>query len=175
MGSELKADLNIPDLWYDFYARLIPGSLFACSIYYLSHLKFPTAGNLLILLPLGYVCGLFIQPISSFIIGNIHHLAERELNILDDNFVYQVQLELGLESNESRIFSKMHGKVAFFVQSAILSFILFIFIPLLFCHFHAEFFFIFSIVSLYFAFLVSMNRLKRAVKIRKSFLPKILL
>lgn len=28
MGAELKAELNIPDLWFDFYARFLPGTTF---------------------------------------------------------------------------------------------------------------------------------------------------
>ena len=123
MAAGLKTELNIPDLWYDFYARLLPGSAFIAGIrtMYFGNFAIPTLEEALVLLGASYLVGLASQPLSSRIIGLVQTLGERIAGITDKRFIKKVQHTLQSDSRAALILSKMHGEVAFFVQIGTLS------------------------------------------------------
>lgn len=128
MAVELKSELKIPDLWYDFYARLLPGSLFIAGLrtLYFGNYMIPTLRDGLVLLGASYLVGLASQPLSSRITGWIQTLGERIAGINDKCFVRRIQHNFHHDSRQALVLSKMHAEVAFFVQVGILSIILLI-------------------------------------------------
>jgi len=118
MNVETK--LQIPDLWYDFYARFLPGTAFVSLVYYrlFENPKTPDASILVIISFLGLFCGMVTQPISSRLVGWLHDLAAL-VRGEDRDYVERTKKILG--AHESRILSKMHGESVFFVQCAVLS------------------------------------------------------
>lgn len=123
MGADLKTELTVPDLWFDLYARALPGSAFVgvarCAL--LGNCTVPSATEMLALLAVGYFAALLSQPLASRLCGWIERLAERLAGNRDRLFVRRTQELLGSESRRSMIISKMHGEVTFFVQLAVLS------------------------------------------------------
>ena len=122
MSGELKADLQIPDLWYDFYARLLPGAVFVVAIrcYVFNNTTLPGAGEMFVLAAAGYLSGLLTQPLASRLTGAIERFAAWHRS-KERHYIGTVQQRLGESSRKSMILSKMHGEVAFFAQLGILS------------------------------------------------------
>ena len=120
MNTNVQTELKIPDLWFDFYARFLPGAAFVASLYFLRGGQSVPAGLHVALLALaGYVCGLVIQPASS----EITELLEcwvAKIRTGDPFYVFRVA-----ESDPRMILPKMHGETTFFVQSSVLAAILF--------------------------------------------------
>jgi hypothetical protein len=123
MAADIKTELQIPDLWYDFYARFLPGSVFVflTRLFVLGtpYTSVPTVSELIVIAFASYLVGLLVQPSSSVVLKRVHKWAEKR-NKVEEGFVSRIQHELGSESNESKILSKMHGEVAFFMQLTIL-------------------------------------------------------
>jgi peptidoglycan/LPS O-acetylase OafA/YrhL len=120
--TDLKAELKIPDLWYDFYARLLPGVLFIAALYILwpGTPSWPTASQTVILVATGYVCALVSQPLASELTWFIHWLvAGRKPHYVEG-------IARILSPREARILDKMHGEVTFFTQSFVLSIVLWV-------------------------------------------------
>jgi len=115
-------DLKVPDLWYDLYARLLPGGAFVAVIrvLILSKIDVPSYSELLVLGAAGYFCGLLSQPIASNVARLMERLSE-QWKEKDRLYVRNVQVRLGRGSREAMILSKMHGEVVFFSQLAVLS------------------------------------------------------
>jgi len=116
MSANINADLKIPDLWYDFYARFLPGVLFVAALYILwpGSLSMPSGWSVSILAFAGYIAGLTVQPISSEITGLFHgNIAQRVTG--DKDYVYRQN-----HLDPIRILSKMHGETTFFIQCTIL-------------------------------------------------------
>jgi hypothetical protein len=128
MGADIKADLQIPDLWYDFYARLLPGSLFVLGLRYFcfSIKSLPSISDFVVLMIFGFICGLFSQPIASKLTWIVDRLAEKSSGITDEFFIRKLQARLKPDSNSARVLGKMHGEIIFFVQIFFLSIVLFI-------------------------------------------------
>ncbi|MBI4810369.1 MAG: hypothetical protein HY800_02795 [Ignavibacteriales bacterium] len=130
MSAEIKTELKIPDLWYDFYSRFLPGVIFVSGLrtLYYNICTFPNLPEVLVLLGAAYIAGLLTQPLSSQIIRFVHYLARKLAKINDPLYIKRIQIRLGQESRPTLILSKMHGEVAFFVQAmtlmAVLSIIL---------------------------------------------------
>ncbi|MBI3193993.1 MAG: hypothetical protein HYZ34_05915 [Ignavibacteriae bacterium] len=122
MGTEIKSELKIPDLWYDFYARIIPGTAFtACvRVGILGYVNTPSFEEMVILVAIGYFVALLTQPISSRITKIIEDvmltLAKRP-----KEFFRTVQKSLGNSSRQVLILSKMHSEATFFIQLSNLS------------------------------------------------------
>jgi hypothetical protein len=89
MGTDVKADLHIPDLWYDFYARILPGSLFVFGLryYYLSINTLPDLDEVVVLTIVGFVCGLFSQPVASRLTKAVYKIVEKRSGIKDEDFI----------------------------------------------------------------------------------------
>jgi hypothetical protein len=117
--TDIKVELNIPDLWYDFYARLLPGAIFVAAIYILwpgDH-SLPTALPTVMLLAAGYVSALVSQPIASELSLGI------EWGVAKMKHFHVERIAQKLTPHESQILSKMHGEVTFFTQCFVLSFV----------------------------------------------------
>jgi hypothetical protein len=169
MAAEIKTQLNIPDLWYDFYSRFLPGTLFIAGlrILFLGNLSIPSLPEVLLLLGAAYITGLLSQPISSRIIGGVHWLSRKLAKIDDPLYVKGVQMRLGSKSRPTMILSKMHGEVAFFVQLMLLSLIL---LGILYYNSKAVWYsFSVPILPFIFAIEVSHRRIQRAKEYDKIY------
>jgi hypothetical protein len=120
MGVEVE--LRIPDLWYDFYARLLPGAGFVAAIrtQILNNSAVPDAKELIVLAFVGYFCALLVQPFSSRLAQLVEFGATMVMQ-QGRNYVSEIQSKLGREKRESMILSKMHAEVTFFCQLTVLS------------------------------------------------------
>ena len=120
--SGINAELKIPDLWYDFYARLLPGGLFVTAIYVLwpVPLDWPSPSKMVVLVAAGYVSALVSQPVASPLSHLIHWLvAGRKCHHVE-------RIGKGLNPHEASILDKMHGEVTFFTQCFVLTLVLLI-------------------------------------------------
>jgi hypothetical protein len=107
-------DARVPDLWYDLYSRVIPGSLFVAALRWLviGDPADMSAAGMLWIVALGFVCGFFMQPVGSMLARIVER--KRDPNQLVD----AAQKKLIRESRQSMILSKMHGEVSLCCQSA---------------------------------------------------------
>jgi hypothetical protein len=122
MSPEITTELKIPDLWFDFYARFLPGTLFVSAVYllYPGHATIPSGWLIAILALAGYCIGLLVQPISSEVVGLLHGVISMAATG-DWDFVRKQK-----HLDPLRILSKMHGETTFFVQCFVLSIMLLI-------------------------------------------------
>lgn len=122
MAAEVKTELNIPDLWFDFYARLVPGTCFALALYWRKYEKLPALDgwHLFGLFGAGYVLSLITQPLSSRAARMLEDQAAK-IHRKDGEYVERVKTCLGESSRRTLILDKMHGEVTMYVQAAFLS------------------------------------------------------
>lgn len=126
MATEIKTELNIVDLWYDFYARFLPGFvflvvLFLCGLFGDPQITIFLNINIIILIFIfSLVIGLCTQPLASRIVNYIEQSVDSSPQ---KYFIRQIQKVIGFDQTPSRILDKMHGETAFFAQIAIYSFI----------------------------------------------------
>jgi hypothetical protein len=125
MSPDIQANLEIPDIWFDFLARLLPGISFV-AIVWLGFLEKPTPTGLEAIVGLffaGYIIGLVTSPASSrvakLIEARVGKLPQGEKDRI--KFIRKVQSKLGYSSRQALLISKMHAEVVFFVQLAIYS------------------------------------------------------
>lgn len=71
---------SLPDVWFDWYARLLPGSLGVVAFAYASGKlnAIPNAGEIVSILMLGYILGHLIQPLAGFLTKRIEVLHGKE-------------------------------------------------------------------------------------------------
>jgi hypothetical protein len=119
----ISTELRIPDLWYDFYARLVPGTAFVAAVYVfrLGAAAWPSTLQTVILGLAGYFTAIITQPISSRVTGWIHDLAAKVAGV-ERLFVRRSARALDL--GQQQILSKMHGEATLFVQLSVFSVIL---------------------------------------------------
>ncbi len=171
MSAEVSTEIRIPDVWYDFYARLVPGSVVVAAFYVLMCEKTiqPDGWEIVLILASGYVLSLFSQPISSRLTGGLHRLSE---SIYGKNrtYVREIQRKLGTTSRQSMILSKMHGEVTFFVQMFVLSLALLAIDKFGSVHWPAPLPALcwFIVAFLVAAFEVALRRLKRAIDVEMT-------
>jgi hypothetical protein len=130
VSDTFKADLRIPDLWFDFYARLLPGCAFVATIYILAgcgRTGWPSATAAVILAAAGYFSASVTQPITSLATRALHAWAapgkinkEKKWGF-NERATYVLELKQGLSRHEGEILSKMHGETTFFAQCGVLS------------------------------------------------------
>ena len=115
MSNNIKTELNIPDIWYDFYARLLPGTCFLFASRYLIQTEWivPNATESFLLFAAGYFTGLFFQPLASIIVNFEFGYVQKEKGV---DYVADVQAKVGAESRRSKILSKMQAATVFFAQ-----------------------------------------------------------
>jgi hypothetical protein len=123
MGANFQTEVKIPDLRFDIYARLLPGTAFVGAAYYFFSRspKILDVAGIVIGLFFGYFSGLVTQPLSSRVTGLLHDFVARRRG-KDKLYVKRVQKEL--DERQAMILSKMHGETTFFVQCAVLGLIL---------------------------------------------------
>ena len=129
MSVNFETKLDIPDLWFDFYARFLPGVTFvgAARVTVLENFEVPNAAEIIVIAFLGFVCALVTQPLSSLITKCLERKVSRwKAPGKDCLYVRKVQEKLiGLERNrQSMIISKMHGETTFFIQMFVLNLVL---------------------------------------------------
>lgn len=103
MAAQTDFFKKLPDLWFDWYARFLPGifGLLTFLIIYLkdldlkdlAYLKLPV---LLLLLLIAYIIGHIIQPISSFIVKRIefcYHNEKKYIKAKQDKKVSRLLLK----------------------------------------------------------------------------------
>lgn len=119
MSTSIEAKLNIPDLWYDFYARFLPGLAFVAALYYflIDVPKMPDGNMIIVGIFAGYLTGLITQPISSRLAGWIHRIVA---SVHHEDPLYVDYAKKQFDNRHSMIISKMHGETVFFIQCAIL-------------------------------------------------------
>jgi len=179
----VSMNLDIPDLWFDFYARFLPGITFITilRIFFFGLTNPPNAWDVAVIVVAGYISALLIQPISSLIVNNFEKIAQ---NIKDKankkDKVRIIIYKLGEKSHEALILEKMHGEIHFFLQLGI--FLLIDCIFLLFrysstqigsyivnpCGLKLLFLFL-AILSICYSFCYSKKRFKRAKRDEKAF------
>ena len=121
------AELRIPDIWFDFYARFLPGAGFVVAIrtQILKDSSIPNAMEFIVLAFGGYFCALLVQPFGSRLAGLVEFGATVVMRVSRD-CVSKIQSKIGRDKRESMILSKMHGEVTFFCQLAVLSIVVFV-------------------------------------------------
>lgn len=121
MEHGVTTELKVPDLWFDFYARLLPGSAAVAAFRFLVLKKHdvPELREMALWAFGGYLIALLCQPLSSRITGWIEDKVEKRRNR-----IREIQAKLGRDSREAMILSKMHGEVTFFTQLAVLALVL---------------------------------------------------
>jgi len=171
MNGELKTELRIPDLWYDFYARVLPGAAFVAALKVLvfHNQAIPEVREIVLLIFAGYFCALMTQPVASRLTGRIEDTVELyEAPNKDRLYIRKVQAKLGRTSRESMILSKMHGEVVFFIQLFVLG-TLFLIIQLVRCSTEMLGWNIVAVLAFILAALeVASRRLKRAIDYNAS-------
>jgi len=178
--TDIKTELRIPDLWFDFYARFLPGVAFVTTyrLVIRRDSSFPSgASEILCLAFIGYFCALITQPLASMFTGWIERFLENKLTPEKEDYVQAVSWYLSaLLPNEQQqagirqamILSKMHGETTFFVQLLVLGAFVFVLqfvssFPL--CIYSIIFNFLCEILFLGGAFEVAYRRLIRAKKL----------
>lgn len=116
MGADVKADVTIPDIWYDVYARLMPGAAFVFGTRYvvLPEWKTPTPTELVTILLAGLFVGLVSQPMASWLVKALERRRWPNDNAAER--IAQLEAQLGPESRHAKILSKAMGEAQFFSQ-----------------------------------------------------------
>ena len=123
----IKTKLEIPDLWFDFYARFLPGITFVAIVrlIILQKTTLPQTREFFVLIFAGYVCAFFVQPFSSRITLCLEK-AVICMKGLDKDYVRKIQLKIGTSNRQSMILSKMHGETTAFIQFFMLGAVFFL-------------------------------------------------
>jgi len=176
MGNSTIAELKIPDLWFDLYARLLPGTLFVAFIRVVVKeiITIPTIIELVLMIFFGFLCALVIQPFSSIITSKIQKFAEwKHDQKMEKDTVRKIQYKIGRDSRDSMIISKMHAEVTFFVQIALFV-IISLFYQLIFDEvIYSWLFYIITCIFFVFeSYLVAKRRLLRALKAEQYIIEK---
>lgn len=120
MSFDVNPELKIPDLFYDVYARILPG---ICSVvvikYFIIVDSTPlTAIDLIVIAFIGFIFGLCTNPIASRITGLIENFFIKKNN-KPANFIAELLIKCNYTSRFSMIIDKMHGEITFFAQMVI--------------------------------------------------------
>ncbi len=123
MTTGLSTELRIPDLWYDFYSRLVPGAAFVAAVYILrpGAAPWPSTLQAVLLGIAGYFVAMVTQPLSSLVTGRIH---DRVANKSVKDRLYVRRVARKVEPNQQQILDKMHGETTLFVQLSVFSLLL---------------------------------------------------
>ncbi len=126
MDGKTITELKIPDVWYDFYARFIPGLVFVFSLRFFlyGHIFSIGATDILVMMFISYIVGLINQPIASTLTERIEKLAIRKYS--NKNLVPEVQHKLGQGTRRALVLSKMKGEISCFSQLFFITIYLFL-------------------------------------------------
>jgi hypothetical protein len=105
-------EFKIPFLFYDFYARVLPGLAFASTLHLLQGgaLSDIAGWYAALLATLGYLAALVTQPVTGWLTGELEGLLSKWLTGDSLYVVRQAPLDPDM------ILLKMHAETAFFVQ-----------------------------------------------------------
>ncbi|MFT5730784.1 MAG: p-aminobenzoyl-glutamate transporter AbgT [Desulforhopalus sp.] len=109
---------NIPDIWYDFYARFIPGftAIVTFNFLHSQNIKSPKIEVLVYYIILGYIIGHIIQPSSAKIARKIQYEKyDNEENIKN------CRENIDASTREAKLLSKQHSECVCFVSLSILT------------------------------------------------------
>ena len=122
MSPNIQTELRIPALWFDFYARLLPGTAFiaAVRVFVAGNAAMPSFSEMLFLAFAGYFSGMLSQPLGSRLTRAIERIVGK-CKFHDATFVWSLERKLGSDSQEAPILAKMHGEVTFFAQLFVLA------------------------------------------------------
>ena len=169
MSPKVNTELKIPDLWFDIYARFLPGAGFIAALYYMAGgTRNITTLEVIMLIFVGYLAALVIQPISSEITSKLHDYVAKH------NHLHRLYVRVITKKHDpKRILSKMHGETTFFAQASLLSLILFILqvLPVFWLSYGniPPLMTLAASIWLFFcAFMVAGRRLKRAIDIENA-------
>lgn len=125
MSNTIKTEIAIPDNWYDFYTRLLPGTYFVTVAYLLlfKKLQFPSFQEMIILLGAAYLFGLMILPVSILLREFLSKRMDKGFSEKKDS-TEKVSYIIGREKRDSLIISKMYAEEIFYWQSSLVSLIL---------------------------------------------------
>lgn len=105
VNMETLAD-KLPDVWFDWYARLIPGTI-GLTIYLLGidyFCKLPDLSQIVAVMFGGYLVGHVFQPVSSFFVKKIENLYKNE------NKYAKAKSNTKIKSSSIRKVSKAHAE-----------------------------------------------------------------
>ncbi|MBI2423915.1 MAG: hypothetical protein HYV27_13875 [Candidatus Hydrogenedentes bacterium] len=119
MGANIDATFDIPDIWFDFYARFVPGSAFAAVVYYMRGGDWATISALQasFLAAGGYCCALTTQWASSEITAWITDRMQQKRGV-------KIVQDQTLDPKD--ILGKMHSETTMYIQAFVLGCILFL-------------------------------------------------
>jgi hypothetical protein len=163
-------DLKVPDLWYDAYARLMPGALFVglTRALVLQKPDVPSATEVAILAGLGYVVAFMSQPFASILARVTKNWAENKgSQKYGAGYVREVQARIGPKSQEAAILNKMQGEIMAFCQFVVLG-IVFMTLQWKYVPHDQQWLgwtVVFSLVCCVGAFFTSIRRLQRAIDV----------
>ena len=173
MGNGVRTELRVPDLWYDLYARVLPGTSFVAAVYLTSTESpgIPNVVGFLILILAGLFCGLVTQPIASRTHDLIQELALVKGCTLKRGekrqYIIDTSRSLGPETRPALVLGKMKAESVFFVQLAIFSALFMsLYEPMTGVRSTGQFWGLFwfaIVISLVFAWEFSSRRLRRAI------------
>lgn len=121
--SPITTELNIPDIWYDFLGRLLPGYAFLSSIWLIVKGTIePSTLVAVLAIPASYIIGFTCQPITLILTKWLEKKAA-DKNCVEEHFVSLSQNSVGTDSRRSLILSKIGAETVFFSQVVFLSLI----------------------------------------------------
>jgi len=110
--SNFQASLEIPDLWFDFYVRFLPGITFIGILGFIIYGSFSVIyTNFAVFFIGSYLAGLLLNPISSWIANKMDYRLDEDGNLRDE-----LLHNTNLNSHEVGVIHKMRGEVLFFIQ-----------------------------------------------------------
>ena len=106
---------KIPDIYFDWYARLLPGAI-AISYYFIDTEAIPDDDviNIVLYVILAYLLGHGIQPVSSFLIRIFQNIT------FNDNSRYNQAVKDGDQPRLVSLVSKAHAEAVGMLSSCIL-------------------------------------------------------
>lgn len=109
-------NIRIPDFWFDWYVRLIPGSIGVSLYLYSSNYKILTINTpqLLLFLLLGYILGYVLSPISSYLTRKITSKDKKE-----EDLYSAAKLNPQVNQNVLSIISKVYAEACSMLTIAI--------------------------------------------------------
>lgn len=115
MSGELKSKWILPDFWYDFFGRLLPGMIFVYGVLLIRNGAFymPAQDQWVFILFAGYISGFLLSPVSSFLVNRIDRGKSDE--------VASIQYKLDSRSSKAMLLSKMKAEIMFFSQLSLFS------------------------------------------------------
>lgn len=127
MAPEMRTSTRFPDLWFDLWARLMPGVAFVALLrfFVLDHAWLPSIRGLLATLAAGYFIGFLTQPASAWLAVQVQdRLARSKGRDQGAGYWRSVCRARGRGDDDSRTLRRMHGEIVAFIQIAVLSLLL---------------------------------------------------